>query len=93
MQHAGTTLKNIARQSVKTEGADGPVLAWPLACGAKIAERATAVSFASGVLTVSVPDPTWINQLQSFAAQYLATLNQITSEKVDRINFVAAHCR
>ncbi len=47
-----------------------------------------AVAFAEGVLTVAVPDETWQRQLQSFSRQYLAALNQISSETVNRINFV-----
>lgn len=88
MQHAGSTLRKIFRDSVCREGTDAPMLAWPLACGTKIAERATALSFANGVLTVSVPDKTWQHQLQSFTAQYLTALNKISSTKVVKITFV-----
>ena len=88
MQHAASTLRKIFRDSVCREGSDAPILAWPLACGSKIAERATALSFADGVLTVSVPDRTWQHQLQSFTAQYLGALNSISTAKVDRIAFV-----
>jgi len=87
MQHAGSTLKNIFRQTLKPEGAGAPLLAWPLACGAKVAERTRAVSFADGVLTVVVPDRGWIAQLESFQAQYLAALNQVSAERVNRITF------
>ncbi|HUI83476.1 MAG TPA: DUF721 domain-containing protein [Candidatus Binatia bacterium] len=90
MQHAGKTLKKIFADIVRREGEGGPLLAWPLACGGKIAERTTALSFADGVLTVAVPDEAWRQQLQSFGAQYLAALSQLTPERVNRIQFVAA---
>ena len=90
MQHAGSTLRKIFRDSVCREGSDAHLLAWPLACGTKIAERARAVTFTDGTLTVAVPDETWRRQLQSFRSQYLAALNGISSEKVDKIEFVLA---
>jgi Dna[CI] antecedent, DciA len=88
MQHAASTLRKIFREKVSREGTDAPLLAWPLACGSKIAERAKALTFANGTLTVAVPDETWRRQLQSFAMQYLASLNQISSTKVERLEFV-----
>jgi len=91
MQHASATLRKIFRQTVRSEGGSAPVLAWPLACGAKTAERTNAINFAEGVLTVSVPDEAWRRQLQSFSSQYLAALNQVTPEPVNRINFVTVN--
>lgn len=88
MQHARTTLRKIFSDTLRAEGDNAPLLAWPLACGAKIAERTSALGFADGVLTVSVPDETWRRQLQGFTAQYLGALNQITAEPVSRIEFV-----
>jgi hypothetical protein len=90
MQHAATTLRKIFSDTLRREGPDGPLLAWPLACGTKTAARTHAVAFADGVLTVSVPDETWRRQLQSFAGQYLSAVNQTTSEKVSRINFIVS---
>jgi Dna[CI] antecedent, DciA len=88
MQHAATTLRKIFRQTVGREGGSAPMLAWPLACGTKIADRTEAISFADGILRVTVPDKTWRRQLQSFRLQYLAALNGISSQKVDNIEFV-----
>lgn len=88
MQHASATLKKIFRDTVRRDGNSAPLLAWPLACGATTAERTNAITFAAGVLTVSVPDEAWRHQLQSFSSQYLAALNQITPEPVNRIDFV-----
>ncbi len=90
MQHARATLRKIFTNTLRREGANAPLLAWPLACGGTTAERTTAISFANGVLTVTVPDKTWQYQLQGLNRQYLAALNQISSEPVDRIEFVPA---
>ncbi|MGA2902418.1 MAG: DUF721 domain-containing protein [Candidatus Korobacteraceae bacterium] len=91
MQHARATLRKIFRETVRREGSSAPLLAWPLACGAKTAERTNAISFTAGVLTVSVPDETWRRQLQSLSPQYLAALNQIIPEPVNRIDFVTVN--
>ncbi len=87
MQQVRGTLKKIAGEIVRREGEGGPVMAWPIVCGAKIAERAPAVGFASGVLTVAVPDEAWRRQLQSFLPQYLAALNQLVAEPIAAIEF------
>ena len=89
MQHARATLTKIFRDTLHREGSNAPLLAWPLACGAKTAERTSAIGFADGVLTVSVPDEIWRHQLQSLSPHYLASLNQITPTPVNKINFVA----
>lgn len=88
MQHARSTLRKIFSDTLRREGVDAPLLAWPLACGAKTAARTNAVAYADGVLTVAVPDNTWRNQLLSLSPRYLAALQQITAEPVSRINFV-----
>ncbi|MGA8877987.1 MAG: DUF721 domain-containing protein [Candidatus Korobacteraceae bacterium] len=88
MRHAGTTLRKIFRDTISREPDNAVMLAWPLACGAKTAERTNAVAFAEGVLTILVPDETWRYQLQSLSPQYLAALNQFTPQPVSRINFV-----
>jgi predicted nucleic acid-binding Zn ribbon protein len=87
MQHARTTLKKIFSEAVRREDDGGAVSAWPLACGPKVAERTTALSFSDSVLTVAVPDDAWRDQLQSFVPQYLAALNQMVAEPVGKIEF------
>jgi predicted nucleic acid-binding Zn ribbon protein len=87
MQHVRATLKKISGDIVRGEGSAGPVLAWPIACGGKIARCTSAVSFADGVLTITVPDEGWRRQLQSFIPQYLAALNQMVQEPVSSIEF------
>jgi hypothetical protein len=90
MQHARATLRKIITDTLRREGNDAPVLAWPLACGARTAKRTTALTFANGVLTVVVPDKRWQYELQSLRPQYLAALNQISSQPVNKIEFVPA---
>jgi hypothetical protein len=68
--------------------ADAPVLAWPLVCGSKVAERTRALDFAGSVLRVEVPDAGWKREMQSLAPRYLATLNRYVGQKVERIEFV-----
>jgi hypothetical protein len=68
--------------------AEAPVLAWPLVCGSKVAERTRALDFIGGVLRVEVPDAGWKREMQSLAPRYLATLNRYVGQKVERIEFV-----
>ena len=92
MHHARGTLTRIAGDLLRREGSEGAVLAWPVVCGGRIAQRTSALSFAEGVLTVAVPDEVWRRQLQSFIPQYLAALNQMVSEPVTGIEFrIARH--
>jgi len=89
MRHASTTLKKIFAETLRREaGDDAPLLAWPLACGSKVAEKTSAIGCADGVLTVEVHDAAWQQQLQSFERQYLAALKQISAQPVNAIRFV-----
>ncbi len=89
MQPASSTLKKIFADTLRREaGTDAPLLAWPLACGSKVAEKTSAVSYADGLLTVEVPDATWKQQLQGLDQQYLAALKQISAQPVSAIKFV-----
>jgi hypothetical protein len=90
MQHAGTTLKKIfAGIAGREAGEDAPLLAWPLACGAKVAAKTTAIGYADGMLTVEVPDASWQHQLQGLQQQYLAALKPLSALPVSAIRFVA----
>lgn len=89
MRHAGTTLKKIFAETLRREaGDDAPLLAWPLACGVKVAEKTSATGYADGVLTVEVPDATWQKQLRDFERQYLAALRPVSAHRVNAIQFV-----
>jgi predicted nucleic acid-binding Zn ribbon protein len=89
MQPASSTLKKIFADTLRRGGGDdAPLLAWPLACGSKVAEKTSAIGYADGVLTVEVPDVAWQGQLQSFERQYLSALKQISAQPVNAIKFV-----
>jgi hypothetical protein len=89
MQQARTTLKKIFADTLRRGGGDDALLlAWPLACGSKVAEKTSAVGYADGVLTVEVPDATWQQQLEGFSRQYAAALKEISAQPVDTIKFV-----
>ena len=89
MQRAGPTLKKIFADTLRREaGDDAPLLAWPLACGAKVADKTNAIGYAVGVLTVEVPDATWQRQLQGLHQQYLAAMRPISTQPVNAIKFV-----
>ncbi len=89
MERARDGLHKIVVDAIRrAPAAEAPVLGWPLACGAAVAERTRAVSYTDGVLSVEVPDAVWRNELLGLVPRYLATLNQFA--KVKRIEFVTA---
>lgn len=89
MQNARVTLSKIYAKAVQeTAGEQAPVLAWPLACGSKIAQRTAALGCVNGELAVRVPDKIWRNELQCFQDRYVAALNQVSRHKVKSIRFV-----
>jgi hypothetical protein len=91
MEQAGSGLEKIVAQSLRQASpSDAPVLAWPLVCGSRVAERTRVLSYESGELRVEVSDKGWKSELQALAPRYLATLNRYTTEKVTRIEFVVA---
>ena len=91
MHHARATLRKIFTDRVCSQaGEDAPLLAWPVVCGAAVAEKTRALSFVDGVLVVAVPDIAWRCQLQSMYQQYIAGLNQIAGKQVKNISFVVA---
>jgi len=91
MHHAKATLSRIYANAVQqAAGAQAPVIAWPLACGPKVAQRTVALGCANGELAVRVPDKVWRNELQCFSAQYIAALNLMSRHKVKSIRFVAS---
>jgi len=67
---------------------EAPLIAWPLACGPKVAEKTRAVRFEAGVLTVEVPDNGWRDQLRDLVPEYLNALNRLLGGCVGRIQFV-----
>ncbi|GAC1437460.1 MAG: hypothetical protein NVS1B11_31390 [Terriglobales bacterium] len=89
MEHASGGLERVMVSSLRHSPAgQGPVSAWPLACGQAVAERTLALDFAQGILRVEVPDADWRAELQSLAPQYLAVINRYVAERIRRIEFV-----
>lgn len=89
MEPAGAGLEKIVIGSLRRVPPDeAPVLAWPLVCGSKVAERTRALDLLGSVLRVEVPDSGWKREMQNLAPQYLATLNRYAGQKVKRIDFV-----
>jgi hypothetical protein len=89
LERAGVGLEKIVLGALRrSQPGEGPVLAWPLACGSAVAARTRALQFADGILRVEVPDAGWRKELQGFAPQYLAVLNRYVAETVRRIEFV-----
>jgi predicted nucleic acid-binding Zn ribbon protein len=84
-----SALQKVVARAV--EGAnDGPLLAWPLACGSAVAERTRALEFRGGVLWVQVPDKDWRTELQDLAPRYLAAINKYSASPIEKIEFVVA---
>ena len=89
MEHVGSGLEKVVAESLRHAPAgQGPVLAWPLACGPTVAARTRSLDFRQGVLRVEVPDAGWRAELKSLAPQYLAVMNRYVAERVERIEFV-----
>ena len=83
---AGALEKIVARSLRNTP--DGPILAWPLACGSAVAARTRAVSFRGGILWVEVPDAGWRSELRHLGNRYLFAVNRYSPANVSRIEFV-----
>lgn len=89
MEHAGAGLETVIAKGLRqAPPAEGPLLAWPLACGSAVAQRTRALDFANGILRVEVPDKGWRAELQALAPQYLAVMNRYVRSGVQRIEFV-----
>ncbi len=70
---------------------EAPLLAWPVACGPKVASRTRALDLIGGVLRVEVPDARWRAELVSFVPHYLAVLKQVA--RIETIEFVVPQTR
>ena len=91
MQQAGSGLQKMVAQVLRQTGAEeSALLAWPLACGAMVAEKTRAISLEDRILRVEVPDRGWRDQLKTLAPRYLATINQYSNGRVLGIAFVVA---
>jgi hypothetical protein len=89
MEHAGPALEKIVAGSLRrVQDGQGPVVAWPLVCGAAVAQRTHALDFVDGTLQVQVPDAGWKAELKTLASQYLAVINRYVKTPVKRLEFV-----
>ena len=78
----------VARALHRAPAGESPLLAWPVACGSKVADRTRALSFSNGILQVEVADAGWRRELISLAPRYLALINKYSAIPVKRIEFV-----
>lgn len=89
MEHVSSGLEKVVADGLRHAPAgQGPVMAWPLACGTGVAARTRSVDFQRGILRVEVPNAGWRAELQALAPQYLAVMNRYVAERVERIEFV-----
>jgi predicted nucleic acid-binding Zn ribbon protein len=83
-------LEKIVFEAVRRAPLDEqPLLAWPVVCGAPLAEKTQAVAFRDGVLEVQVPDAAWKEELTGLAPRVLGALNAVSRAPVTRIEFVS----
>lgn len=94
MERARSGLKKIMADALRQSAPEeGPVLAWPLVCGPAVAAKTRALEFKAGILRVETQDETWRKQLVDFTSSYVAALNQMVREHVQRIEFTVARPR
>ena len=92
MQPTRHDLKSIAARILQgAESDEAVVLAWPLACGASVAERTQALTFQNGTLSVLVPDEGWKAQLAAFSAHYSQQLSKLSGTNVNAISYEVKH--
>jgi predicted nucleic acid-binding Zn ribbon protein len=88
MESIRSGLRRIMSDFLKTQPPEeAPLLAWPVVCGPKTAERTRALSFSNGLLTVEVPDEAWRAQLREFTPRYLAGFNELVGGVVKEVKF------
>ncbi len=89
METASGTLKRIVMDAVRRVPPDqAPIVAWPFACGTRVAEKTRPVEFKNGVLKVEVPDFRWHSQLVDMSRQYVSMLREYSGQDVKKIEFV-----
>ena len=89
MERAGERLDRTLHQVLRRVPSKNSILlAWPIACGSAVADRTRALRFENGVLSVAVPDQGWRRELTALAGQFVAAMNRVATERVQRIEFV-----
>jgi len=69
---------------------DAIVMAWPMVCGSNVASLTSIRQLQDGVLSITVPDVAWRNELQQLRNQYLSSLDKLMPGTVKSIEFVVA---
>ena len=92
MEKAAATLPKVIADALSRVPPDeAPVSAWPFVCGSNVAHRTRALRYRERVLRVEVPDQAWRSQLMELAPRYLASLNSMITQRVERIRFLLPH--
>src|SRR5215469_11892972 len=88
-------LRHIMSDFLQKQSPDeAAVLAWPVVCGAEVASRTKALSFADGRVTIEVPDANWRNQLAAFTPRYISSLNELLgAQTISELRFVICDLR
>ena len=88
MQGIRDLLKKSLGQSLSSlREEDKLAAAWPVACGKRMAERATVMSYDNGVLRVQVENRAWLQQLMSMREQLAGEMTRIAGVRVSEIHF------
>ncbi len=91
MEHTRSTLQKVIVQALnRLPPEQVPLAAWEFVAGGTVSAKTRPLSFAEGVLTVEVPDTAWRTQLRDMAGQYVASLNQYSGQRIERVEFVLA---
>ncbi len=89
LEQASSGLAKIFRDLLENAPAhEIPVIAWPVVCGDKVASRTRALGFEKNILWIEVPDQPWKAQLMELAHQYVAALNTLGGDRVERVEFL-----
>ena len=84
---------SLGRALRELEPADRLAAAWPVAAGASLASHGSIASFADGLLTITVEDDAWLDQMLSLREQLARELGRIANVPVRAIHFEGAGSR
>lgn len=87
MERAGRLIAQLKSKAALSPG-EIAMAAWPAAVGKRLAQKAKAVGFDSGSITIEVEDELWRRNLLPLRGQILANLRKLTAlDLVERIEF------
>lgn len=94
MEHGRSDLQRIFSDALQNASSEqAAIFAWPVVCGASVANKTRALDFSRGVLRVQVPDGAWRTELETLTGDYVRALNAMVVKKVSRIEFVVPTVR